>query len=109
MIHAYTYIHTYILTYYMRVHAYMHACINIYIYRNIHTFMHTYMYIHSQWRIQGGQIRPWPPSKLAMEFGPPPRGRQINDSIVNLWKCKDFGPRYRCRLRIWPPNGKIPH
>ena len=38
-----------------------------------------------------GPIRPLPPSKLAMEFGPP-RGRKYNDSIVNLAKCKDFGP-----------------
>src|SRR6218665_873598 len=54
----------------------------------------------------GGQIRPWPPSKLAMEFGPPFRSRKSNDSIVNLSKSKDFGPPYRCRLRIWPPLWK---
>ena len=32
-----------------------------------------------------------PPSKLAMEFGPPLGGWESNDSIVNLSKCKDFG------------------
>jgi len=31
-----------------------------------------------------------PPSKLAMEFGPP-WGKKSNDSIVNLWKCNDYG------------------
>jgi len=61
----------------------------------------------------GGEIRPWPPpSKLAMEFGllGGGGGRKSNDSIVNVWECqdfKDFGPPYRCRLRIWPPCGKI--
>src|SRR6218665_3855936 len=34
-----------------------------------------------------GQIRPWPPSKLSMEFGPL-GARKSNDSIVNLSKCK---------------------
>jgi len=33
-----------------------------------------------------------PPSKLTMEFGPPIGGRKSNGSIVNLSKCKDFGP-----------------
>src|SRR6218665_1599902 len=86
--------HTYILYACAWIHTCIHACIDTNIYRNIHTFMHTctYMYIHSQWRIQGWQIRPWPPSKLALEFGPPFGGRQSNDSIVNLSKCKDFGP-----------------
>src|SRR6218665_3109084 len=58
-----------------------------------------------QWRIQGGQIRPWlPPSKLAMEFGPL-GGRKSNDSIVNLPTSNDFAPPpYRRRLRIWPPS-----
>src|SRR6218665_898401 len=55
-----------------------------------------------------GEIRPCPPSKLAMEFAPL-GGRKSNDSIVNLSRFKDFGPPYRCRLRIWPPYGKIPH
>ena len=32
-----------------------------------------------------------PPSKLAMEFGPP-RGGKSNGSIGNLCKCKGFGP-----------------
>src|SRR6218665_3339510 len=44
-----------------------------------------------QWRIQGGQIRPWPPSKLAMEFAPL-RDRKSNGSIVILLKSKDFAP-----------------
>ena len=35
--------------------------------------------------------------------------RKSNDSIVKLSKCKDFGPPYRCRLRIWPSYGKIAH
>jgi len=39
----------------------------------------------------GGQIRPWPPAKLSMEFGPL-GGRKRNDSTVNLSKSKDFGP-----------------
>ena len=33
--------------------------------------------------------------------------RKSNDSIVNLSKCKDFGPPYQCQLRIWPPYGKL--
>src|SRR6218665_3667598 len=60
--------------------------------------MHVCMYV--QWRIQEGAnpaMAP-PPLKLSMEFGPP-RGRKSNDSIVNLSKCKDLGPPYRCHLR----------
>ena len=34
-----------------------------------------------------------PPSKMAMEFGPPLGGRKNNDSIVNLSKCRILGPR----------------
>src|SRR6218665_3835891 len=34
-----------------------------------------------------------PPSKMAMEFGPPLGGRKSNDSIVNLSKCRILGPR----------------
>src|SRR6218665_1263739 len=55
-----------------------------------------------QRRIQGGQSGHGPPSKLAMDLGPL-KGRKSNDSTVNLWKSKGFGPPYRCRLRIWPP------
>ena len=44
-----------------------------------------------QWRIQGENPTTAPPLKLAMEFGPL-GGRKSNDSIVNLSKCKDFGP-----------------
>src|SRR6218665_1808937 len=55
---------------------------------------------------EGWQIRPRPPSKLAMEFAPPPRGKKNNDSIVNFPKCKDFGLPYRCRLRILAPLRK---
>src|SRR6218665_2655179 len=43
----------------------------------------------------GGQIGPWPPSKLAMEFAPL-EGRKRNDSTVNLWKSKGFALPYRC-------------
>ena len=42
----------------------------------------------------GEQIRPWPPSKLSMEFGPL-GGRKSNDNIVNLSKCKYFAPPLR--------------
>src|SRR6218665_977802 len=41
-----------------------------------------------------------------MEFGHPLGDRKSNDSIVNLPKSNDFGPPYRCRLRIWPPTEK---
>ena len=46
-----------------------------------------------------GQIRPCPPPKLTMEFGPL-GGRKRNDSIANL---SILAPPYRRRLRIWPP------
>src|SRR6218665_3269224 len=39
----------------------------------------------------GGQSGHGPPSKLAMEFAPL-EGRKSNDSTVNLWKSKGFGP-----------------
>ena len=39
---------------------------------------------------EGGKSGHGPPSKLAMEFGSL-GGKKSNDSIVNLWKCKDFG------------------
>src|SRR6218665_2931365 len=45
---------------------------------------------HDQWRIQGGQIRPWPPIEVGNEVCPL-GGRKSNDSIVNLCKSKDFG------------------
>src|SRR6218665_107441 len=49
---------------------------------------------HIQWRFRGANPT-MAPSKLAMEFGSPSgaeRVRKSNDSIVNLSKCKDFGP-----------------
>src|SRR6218665_1770796 len=55
---------------------------------------------------RGGKSIHGPPSKLAVEFGPL-RGRKSNDIIVNLPTSNDFAPPYRCRLRIWPPYGKI--
>src|SRR6218665_797806 len=48
-----------------------------------------------QWRIQRRQSGHGLPLKLAMEFGRL-GGRKNNDSIVNLAKCEDFGPLYRC-------------
>src|SRR6218665_2932408 len=54
-----------------------------------------------QWRIQGGQIRPWPSNRSWQWSMAPLGGRRNNDSIVNLAKCKDFGSPYRCRLWIW--------
>src|SRR6218665_3604526 len=89
-----TYIHTYLHTICVCMDTYMHTCMHKYIHIQKYTYIHAYIHvrIHSQWRIQGWQIRPWPPSKLAMKFGPPFGGRQSNDSIANLSKCKDFGP-----------------
>ena len=45
-----------------------------------------------QWRIQEGQIRPWPPVEVGKRSLAPLGSRKSNDSIVNLWKSKDFGP-----------------
>jgi len=64
----------------------------------------TYVLLHSV-ADPGGKSGHGPPSKLAMEFDPL-GGRKSNDSIANLSKCKDFGPPYRCQLRIWPPTEK---
>src|SRR6218665_1406554 len=62
-----------------------------------------------QWRIQGGQTRPWPPIEIRNGVWSPLRDRKSNVSIVILLKSKEFGPPYRCRLRICPPYGKIPY
>jgi len=41
----------------------------------------------------GGQIRPWPtPIEVGDGVWAPLGGRKSNDSIVNLSKCKEFGP-----------------
>src|SRR6218665_3354242 len=47
----------------------------------------------TQWRIQGGQIRPWPPHRNWQWSLAPLRDRNSNGSIVILLKSKDFGPR----------------
>ena len=53
-----------------------------------------------------GAIRPWPPSKLAMEFGPL-RGRRNNDSSVNFAKFKFFGPHHiDVGYGFWPPPAR---
>src|SRR6218665_1494096 len=46
--------------------------------------------IRGQWRTQRGQIRPWPPIEVGNGVWPP-LGEKSNDSIVNLWKCNDYG------------------
>src|SRR6218665_1047946 len=51
-----------------------------------------------------GQIWPWLSIEVGNGVWPPLGSRKSNDSIVILSKCKDFGPPYRCRLRIWPPR-----
>jgi len=61
---------------------------------------------HSQWRIQRGQIRPWPPHRSWQRSLAPLGGRKSNDSIVNLWKCKDFGPRIDVGYGFGPPTEK---
>src|SRR6218665_3048230 len=53
-----------------------------------------------QWR-----IHPWPPSKLAMEFGPL-GGRKSNDIIVNLPKSNHFAPRIAVGYGFGPPTEK---
>src|SRR6218665_3027516 len=61
-----------------------------------------------QWRIQGGPIRPCPPLKLAMEFGPL-GGRKSNDSIVDLSKIKNFGPPVAMSATDLPPPYEKDH
>ena len=58
---------------------------------------------NSQWRIQRAN-----PAMAPIKVGNgicPPRGRKNNDSIVNLAKCKDFGPT----LSDLAPHGRMPH
>ena len=56
---------------------------------------------------EGGNPAMVPPSKLAMKFAPL-EGRKRNDSIENLWKCKDFGPpRIDVGYSFGPPYIKI--
>ena len=55
----------------------------------------------------GEQIRPCPSIEVGNGVCPPSR-----DSIVKSAKCKDFGPPYRCEIRICPPpkeNGRLKH
>src|SRR6218665_2173611 len=63
-------------------------------------------YSPTQWQIQGGKSghfpnRSWQWSLL------PLGGRKSNDSIVNLWKCKDFGPLVSMSATDLPPYRKI--
>jgi len=50
-----------------------------------------------------GQIRPWPPIEVGNRVWPPLGGRKSNDIIVNLSKCKDFGPPISMSVMDLPP------
>src|SRR6218665_3459136 len=88
-----TYIHTYLHTICVCMDTYMHTCMHQYIHIQKYTYIHAYIHVHTLTVADPGVANPaMAPSKLAIEFGPPFGGRQINDRIVNLSKCKDFGP-----------------
>ena len=54
-----------------------------------------------------GQIRPWPPIEVGNGVWPTLGGRKSNDSVVNLAKCKGFGPpRIDVGYGFTPPYGE---
>ena len=97
----------------------MFVCIRVYVHASMHNYVqctcimyiHVYLYI---WGVPSGesrgvQIRPWPPSKLAMEFGPPSGAERV---MIALWigrNVRVLAPPYRRRLRIWLPLRKKYH
>src|SRR6218665_3350988 len=110
MIHAYIY--TYILTYYMRVHgyihAYMHASIYTYTEIYIHSCIHTCTYTHSGGS-RGGKSGHGPHRSWQWSLAPLRGADRLMIALLICGNARILAPRYRCRLRIWPPNGKIPH
>ena len=68
--------------------------------------MKLWITLYFQWRIQGGQIRPWPPHRSWQWSLAPLGSRKSNDSIVNLSKSKDFTPRIDVGYGFGPPTEK---
>src|SRR6218665_1596052 len=91
MIHAY--IRTYLHTICVCMDTYMHTCMHKYIHIQKYTYIHAYIHVHTLTVADPGVANPaMAPIEVGNGVWPPLGGRQINDSIVNLSKCKDFGP-----------------
>ena len=56
-----------------------------------------------------GQIRPWPPIEIGNGVWPPFGTEIAMEVLWFCWKVRSLAPPYWCRLRIWPPYGKIPY
>ena len=66
--------------------------------------------MQAQWRIQGGPNPAMAPIEVGNGVWPPLGSRKSNDSIANLSKCKDLGPRIDVGYGFAPPPyGKIGH
>ena len=66
-----------------------------------------FFWLRLQWRIQGeGKSGHGPPSKLAMEFGPPSGTERV---MITLWICgkgRTLAPRTDVEYGFGPPTEK---
>src|SRR6218665_2674990 len=85
--------HTYIHTYILYACAWIHTCMHKYIHIQKYTYIHAYIHVHTLTVADPGVASPaMAPIEVGHGVWPPFGGRRINDSIVNLSKCKK-GPQ----------------